>query len=203
MTPSPTHASAGGPASGADDPVVLAADRALALGGVLHVQLDDVAVAAGVEARTVRDRFPDVLSLVTMVLHHRQEQWLDGLATASQGITEPRDRILALFSYLESCFLDDDWRGCAFINGYGELGRTEPVIAALADEHLSSIETHLRALCTEAALPVYVADGLSLLVQGAKVEAAIHGTTQPARSARMTAAMLMSVYEPTTEDLFI
>ncbi|WP_182066341.1 TetR/AcrR family transcriptional regulator [Curtobacterium sp. ME12] len=183
--------------------ILVAADRVLGRGGALQLQIETVAGDAGVEVDAVRARFPDVLALATAVLRFRQEQWLTGLAAAAVGISEPRDRILALFSYLESCFMDDDWRGCAFINGYGELGRAEPTIAALADEHLASIETHLRALCIEAALPPYVADGLSLLVQGAKVEAAIHGTTQPARSARMTAAMLMSVYEPAREDLFI
>ncbi|WP_144710446.1 TetR/AcrR family transcriptional regulator [Curtobacterium pusillum] len=185
------------------DPVVAAADRALARAGAARLRHGDVATAAGVDVRTVRARFPDVLALVTAVLRYRQEHWLHGLAMATRAVSEPRDQILALFGYLELCFTDDDWRGCAFINGYGELGRTEPSIAALADEHLASIEAHLRTLCTEASLPSYVADGLSLLVQGAKVEAAIHGTTQPARSARMTAAVLMSVYGPARADRFI
>lgn len=178
-----------------DARAVIAADRLYSHAGAAAITYDVVAVDAGLDVALVRQQYPMVLDLVVAVLQYRQEQWLTGLAEASADVSEPREEILTLFSYLEACFLDEAWRGCAFINGYGELGRTEPVIALLAEAHLDSIEAHLRALCAVAELPAFVADGLSLLVQGAKVEAAIHGATGPARSARMTAAMLMSVYD--------
>lgn len=186
-----------------DDEVILAAADIFNTQGIQSLDVDVVAVSVGLEPHVVRARYPSSLDLVVGVLQHQHQQWTLGLNHAAAGTTDPREQILTLFSYLESCFMDDAWRGCSFINGYGDVGRTEPVIAALADEHLVAIETHLREWCAAAELPLFVADGLSLLVEGAKVEAAIHGTTQPARSARMAAAMLISVYDRTETDLFI
>lgn len=41
----------------------------------------------------------------------------------------------------------------------------------------------------------FVGQALTLLVQGARVGAAVHRSTQPVRSARTAAAMLLAVYE--------
>ncbi|WP_439689795.1 hypothetical protein ACRQ4C_01465 [Curtobacterium sp. SP.BCp] len=198
MTASTASASPDGNAD-----VVIAADRIFADMGAAGLDYDTVAAAAHVDVDIVQAAYPAVTDLVIAVLRYQQDQWSAGLQRAAASVLEPRDKILTLFSYLESYFMDDAWRGCSFINGYGELGRTVPAIADLAEQHLTSIETHLQTLAAAAGLPPFVADSLSLLVQGAKVEAAIHRTTQPARSARMSAAMLMSVYDPARHDLFI
>ncbi|WP_258374230.1 hypothetical protein [Curtobacterium sp. MCBD17_032] len=120
---------------------------------------------------------------------------MTALIAAEASFEDPRDQVLAVFSYLEDCFTDRSYRGCAFINGYGELGRLDPVVAGLANDHLRQLEQHIAMLCAAAEMPAHLAPALTLLVQGAQVEAAIHGNITPARTGRMAAAMLMSVYE--------
>jgi AcrR family transcriptional regulator len=198
----------GGAEERADDPwvrarIVDAADRVFNTSGAAGLTAGRVAEAALTDPDTVQALFPERIDAVVAVLRFRQERWTLGLLAAADGVDDARDEILTVFGHLETSFDDDSWTGCAFINGYGELGYSEPLVAALADEHLSILEAHLHALAARAELPVHVADALSLLVQGAKVEAGIHGTTRPARSARLAAATLMSAYGPTATSAFI
>lgn len=183
--------------------VVDAADRVFTAEGAAGLDHATVATLAGTDPETVRAYFPDQIDVVVAVLEHRHAQWNDGLAEAALGAADARDEILTVFAHLEACFRDPTWTGCAFINGYGELGRSESRVAALAHEHLRGIEAHLHALAARAGLPVHVADALSLLVEGAKVESAIHRTTRPARSARLAAATLMTAYAPSAHTDFI
>ncbi|PZF64637.1 TetR/AcrR family transcriptional regulator [Curtobacterium sp. MCPF17_047] len=183
--------------------VVDAADRVFTAEGAVGLDHAAIATLAGEDQATVRALFPERIDVVVAVLEHRHERWNEGLADAAVGAADARDEILTVFAHLESCFEDETWTGCAFINGYGELGRSESRVAALAHEHLRGIEAHLHALAGRAGLPLHVADALSLLVEGANVEAAIHRTTRPARSARLAAATLMTAYAPNAHTDFI
>ncbi|PZE65951.1 TetR/AcrR family transcriptional regulator [Curtobacterium sp. MCBD17_021] len=183
--------------------IVDAAERVFTAEGATGLDADVVAIAGDADVSTVRALFPERIDIVVAVLRHRHEQWTTDLARAAVGTADARDEILSVFAHLETTFRDEAWTGCAFINGYGELGRTEPRVAALAHEHLRGIEAHLHVLARRAGLPTAVADALSLLVAGAKVEAAIHRTTQPARSARLAAATLMGAYATTRGTDFI
>lgn len=174
---------------------VAAADELFTLHGVGPVPLQDVADLAGLHIDAVRAEFPDDRDLVIAALARRHRSWFDGLVLATDAHAEPRDQLLAVFGYLETGFDDASFRGCAFINGFGEFGRDDPGIAHLADEHLSRTEAHIAGICVRAELPAHLADAVTLLVQGAHVEAAIHRSSRPARSARQAVAMLMSVYE--------
>ena len=183
--------------------IVEAADRVFNTSGAAGLTAGRVAEAALTDPDAVRALFPERIDAVVAVLRFRQERWTLGLAAAADGVDDARDEILTVFAHLEASFDDDSWTGCAFINGYGELGHSEPLVAALADEHLTILEAHLHELAARAELPVHVADALSLLVHGAKVEAAIHGTTRPARSARLAVVTLMGAYGPTATSAFI
>jgi AcrR family transcriptional regulator len=178
-----------------DEAIVVSADALFSAEGVTAVDLDRVAAQARVTGAQLRVVYPTKRKLVVAAFRYRHQDWMGGLRTAESALADPRDQILTVFSYLESCFADRGYRGCAFINGYGELGRLDSLMRDLADGHLREVEQHVAMLCDAAGLPSHLADALSLLVQGAQVEAAIHRTVQPARSARAAAAMLMSLYD--------
>ncbi len=114
------------------------------------------------------DAYPTKQALVVAVLQRWHGSWrraLDHITTVS---VDPRDEVLGIFGYLEECFEDEGWRGgCAFINGHAELGRQDPDIADLAREHFLDIERHLTLVCQRGGMPAHVAQGLSLLIEGA------------------------------------
>lgn len=88
---------------------------------------------------------------------------------AAEISDDPRDEVLAIFGYLETCFADEGWRGCAFINGHAELGRQDPDIATLAQAHFLDVERHLTLVCERGGMPAHIAQGLTLLIEGARV----------------------------------
>lgn len=182
--------------------MVATADALFAVEGVTPVSMDRIAASARVPQEVLRAAFPSKRQLVVAALQHRHQDWMSGLAATERATDNPRDRLLTVFTYLEQCFADSSYRGCAFINGYGELGRQEPAVQQLADDHLRQVEQHIAMLCDAAALPAHLAPALTLLLRGAQVEAAIHGTTQPARTARTAAAMLIAVYDVDSISLF-
>ncbi|MCL9665493.1 TetR family transcriptional regulator [Curtobacterium albidum] len=172
-----------------------AADTLFTRHGVTPVTLDDIAAEAGLDRDELDAAYPSKQALVVAVLQRWHGAWrraLDGIARDSD---DPRDEVLGVFGYLEQCFADEGWRGCAFINGHAELGRTDPAIAELAQAHFADVEAHLTQLCARAGVPSHVAQALSLLVEGARVESAVQRSAQPARVARLGAAMLLSVYD--------
>lgn len=191
------------PARTADEEAIVAvADELFTLEGVGPVSMERIAADAHVSPMVLQAVFPSKRKLVTAALQHRHQHWMGGLVATEQSTGHPRDRLLTVFTYLEQCFTDTSYRGCAFINGYGELGRHDPEIRQLADDHLRQVEQHIAMLCNLASLPAHLAPALTLLLQGAQVEAGIHGTVQPARTARTAAAMLIAVYDVDSSSLF-
>jgi len=201
MTP-PTLNAPAADRSPVDEAIVVSADALFTAEGVTAVDLDRVAADAHVTTAQLHVAYPTKRKLVVAAFRYRHQDWMGGLRTAESALQDPRDQILTVFSYLETCFADASFRGCAFINGYGELGRLDSVVRDLAHAHLREIEQHVAVLCDAADLPAHLASALTLLVQGAQVEAAIHGTVQPARSARTAAAMLISVYDTSADAPF-
>lgn len=177
--------------------IVVSADALFTAEGVTTVPLERVAAGADVSVAAVEEAFPTWHQLVVAPLQYRHQDWMAALLRAESAVEHPCDKILTVFSYLEQCFADHSYRGCAFINGYGELGRIDPLVARLADEHLQQCEQHIAMLCDAAELPTHLAPALTLLLQGAQVEAAVHRAVQPARTARRAAVMLIAVYDQT------
>lgn len=172
-----------------------AADTLFTRHGVTPVTLVDIADEAGLTLAELTVAYPSKRELVVAVLQRWHGAWRRALDGIAREADDPRDEVLGVFGYLEQCFADEGWRGCAFINGHAELGRTDPAIAALAQAHFADVEAHLTQLCARAGVPSHVAQALSLLVEGARVESAVQRSAQPARTARLGAAMLLSVYD--------
>lgn len=91
-------------------------------------------------------------------------------------------------------FSEPGYRGCAFINSFGELGGISPEVAAQARRHKQAFRDSLVALVTATGRPAALGDRLVLLAEGAIATAAITGTSQPATQARDAARLLMLAY---------
>ncbi|PZF56251.1 hypothetical protein DEJ23_10265 [Curtobacterium sp. MCSS17_008] len=172
-----------------------AADTLFAEHGFGPVGLRQVADRAGMTLAQVERAYPTKRALVVAVLQRWHAGWRRAVERLASTADDPRDEVLGVFGYLEERFEDEDWRGCAFIGAHAELGRQDPGLAALAREHFLDVERHLTLVCERGGMPAHIAQGLTLLVQGARVDAAVRRSSQAARSARLTAALLMSVHQ--------
>ena len=180
--------------------VVDAADELFYARGIRAVGMDDVRNAAGVSLKRLYSLFPGKDSLVLAVLRKRHEMWTEGLTEAVESIAEPRDRLLAVYDYLAEWFADDGFRGCGFINAFGELGSTSPEVAAYAREHKRSFQAQLAALVADAGYDVSLAPQLAILAEGAQTTAAIEGSPEAASHARRAAQTLIEAAASTGPD---
>jgi AcrR family transcriptional regulator len=173
------------------DRVLAAADRLFNARGVQAVGMDAVRAAAGVPLKRLYAAFPSKDALVVAVLHRRSGTWDAGVSAASAGATSPRERLLALYDFLGEWFRSDDFRGCAFINAFGELGGVSPAVAGAVRAQKESFQRYVAGLVAELGASPALATQLALLAEGAQTTAAIGGTPEVAAQARAAAATLI------------
>jgi len=159
--------------------------------GIQSVGMDDIRGASGVSLKRLYALFPAKEQLVEAYLERRDVRWRARLAEFVEHREDPGGRILAVFEWLERWFGEDGFRGCAWINSYGELGATSERVTAQVRAHKRAFRDYLAGLVSDAGLPDALAGQLFLLAEGAMVTAGIDGSTEPARQAREAARLLL------------
>lgn len=152
--------------------------------GIQAVGMDRIRTASGVPLKRLYRVFPAKESLVTAYLERRDRRWLDSLRTAALAPAEPRARVLAVFDWLAEWFTEPDFRGCAFLNAYGELGAAAPEIVRIHKAELHALLVDLTADRT-------LADRLLILTEGATAVATLTPGPEPAHRAQEIAELLL------------
>lgn len=171
--------------------IVGAADRLFYARGIGQVGMDAVRDEAGVSLKAIYREFPSKEDLVIGVLEHRHEMWTTGLAAATAAVPDPHDRLLAIYDHLAGWFGEADFRGCGFINAFGELGAASPRVAEAVREHKRSFQAYVDRLVVEAGAAADLGPQLAILAEGAQTTAAISGDPSAAAAARAAAAVLI------------
>jgi AcrR family transcriptional regulator len=180
----------------ARESVVQAADELFYMRGIQAVGMDAVRTTAGVSLKRIYSLFASKDELIVAVLHHRTAVWDNGLAAASERATAARERILAIFDFLDAWFREPDFRGCAFINAHGELGASSPAVTDAVCEQKRTFQEYVARLVADAGAPPTLAPQLAILAEGAQTTAAISGTPDAARHARAAAETLLDAAVP-------
>ncbi|PUB29794.1 TetR family transcriptional regulator [Promicromonospora sp. AC04] len=180
----------------ARESVVRAADELFYARGVQAVGMDAVRTTAGVSLKRIYSLFASKDELIVAVLHHRTAVWDSGLASASERATTARERILAIFDFLDAWFREPDFRGCAFINAHGELGASSSAVTDAVREQKRTFQEYVARLVADAGAPPALAPQLAILAEGAQTTAAISGTPEAAQQARAAAETLLDVAVP-------
>lgn len=168
--------------------------------GIQAVGMDAIRDASGVTLRRVYQLFPSKGDLVEAYLTRRDTRWLRSLAAHVDAAAQtPQERMLAAFDWLEDWFARSDFRGCAFINAFGELGSASPEVAAVARHHKDAFHAYLRELAAAAGATADTGTQIALLAEGAMTTAAISGTPAPARHAKQAAQLLLAFDTPTAK----
>jgi AcrR family transcriptional regulator len=152
--------------------------------GVQAVGMDAVRQRSGVSLKRLYQCFPAKHDLVEAYLLSRDERWRRSLR---DYVRARGDDPLAVFEWLFDWFREPGFRGCAFINSFGEFGEPAPGIAAAIRKHKDEVRAYLRTLVPSAPL----ADQLFSLMEGATVLAAITGDASEAVTARKAAQILL------------
>jgi AcrR family transcriptional regulator len=174
--------------------VLDAAERLFYARGIQAVGMDEVRTAADVSLRRLYQLFASKELLIEGFLERRDVRWRSRLADHVARSPSPQARLLAVFDWLEQWFREPDFRGCAWINAYGELGATSSAVREQTRRHKDAFRAYLGELVAAAGLPAAGTEQLYLLAEGAMVTAAIFGTPEPAMTARTAATSLIAAY---------
>ncbi|WP_374224105.1 TetR/AcrR family transcriptional regulator [Streptomyces sp. ISL-66] len=154
--------------------------------GIQAVGMDRLRTESGVPLKRLYRLYPAKESLVTAYLERRDRRWIAGLREAVTGGADP---VGAAFDWLGRWFSEPGFRGCAFLNAYGELGAGPAGVLEVVRRH----KAELRTLLAEIAGPGRedLAEQLLLLVEGATVVAALEPGPGAAARAREAAYALV------------
>ncbi|MGB8941440.1 MAG: TetR/AcrR family transcriptional regulator [Streptomyces sp.] len=160
--------------------------------GIQAVGMDQVRAASGVSLKRLYQLYPSKSALVVACLERRDLRWRTRLAEHVEGEPGGPERVLAVYDWLYEWFSEPDFRGCAFINSYGELGAVEPAVADTVRAHKGAFHDYMAGLVAAAGESGQTVGPLVLLAEGAMTAAAISGSPEPARQARQGAAQLLA-----------
>lgn len=179
--------------------ILAAAEELYYRKGFAAVGMDELRTRAGVSLRRLYGVFPSKSDVVEAVLDRKHDEWERALTSRVEAAgSDPRSRLLAVYAYLEEWFCDAGFRGCAFINAFGELGGTHPEVARIVGAHKASFQQYMAALVRDIGGGGLLASQLSILAEGAQSTAAISGDPRVAGQARQAAEVLIdaAVHHP-------
>jgi AcrR family transcriptional regulator len=158
--------------------------------GIQSVGMDELCKAAQVSRKTFYSHFPSKDALLLEVIGRWHTVFMAGVTGLADAAATPREAMLSIFDFLAGWFDTDSFRGCGFMNTFGEMGSISPAVASIAREHKLSFQVHLIELVRAAGGPDWLGPQLAILVEGAITTAAISGSAEPARQARLAAETL-------------
>lgn len=172
--------------------VIAAADRLFYEHGFRAVGMATLRSSAGVSLKHLYVLFPSKEAIILAVLEHRHELWLGEVKHTVAQADSSEEKLLAVFDFLDTWIRSETFRGCVFINAFGELGAESPAVAQRAREHKHAFRHLLGQLVDQAHLPKDLTDELMLLAEGVQATAAITGETHLAQHARRAAEALVA-----------
>ncbi|MEU5952259.1 TetR/AcrR family transcriptional regulator [Streptomyces sp. NPDC047525] len=164
--------------------------------GIQAVGMDQVRAASGVSLKRLYQVYPSKSELVLACLERRDRRWRTRLAEYAESVPGGVERVLAVYDWLYEWFSEPDFRGCAFINSFGELGAADPAVADTVRAHKRAFHDYMAGLVAAAGESGQTVGPLVLLAEGAMTTAAITGSPEPARQARLGAAQLLAARQP-------
>ncbi|MEU4511386.1 TetR/AcrR family transcriptional regulator [Nonomuraea wenchangensis] len=161
--------------------------------GVRAVGMDEVRAASGVSLKRLYQCYPSKEALVVAYLERRDERWMSSLTGYVAGRTDP---VTAVFEWLERWFGEEDFRGCGFVNAYGELGADSDAVREVVRRHKERLRAYLHELAIKAADPGLVAEQLLVLIDGATAVAMVSPREAAARAARAAGLAAAAIMAP-------
>ncbi|MFH8760359.1 TetR/AcrR family transcriptional regulator [Streptomyces atroolivaceus] len=166
-----------------------AAERLFYERGIQAVGMDEIRGASGLPLKRIYRFFAAKEDLVVAMLKRRDQRWRGNLAAHVEQVPDPGERVLAIFDWLAGWFAEPGFRGCAWINAYGELGPSSEAVLAEVRAHKQAFRDQIAGWTHAVGLPL--AEPVFLLAEGAIVTAGISGDPTPARHARACVETLL------------
>jgi AcrR family transcriptional regulator len=172
--------------------LLAAADELFYNEGIHTVGIDRIIDKAGVAKGSLYYNFDGKDDLVREYLLGRHATWSALVEHAVAEAQSPADKVLAVFDVLGELFAKDDFRGCSFMNAVAEAQPDSPEMLAAANFR-AWVHELFDGLVRELPLTdrALLAKQLIILYDGAVATAQMDSTSEPARTARAMAQLLI------------
>ena len=180
----------------AERAILETADQLFYERGIALVTMADVRDAAGVSMRRMYQLYPSKADLVAAWLKDRHVRWMDWFIAAIERHTATGgDALAATFDALAEWAVSPSYRGCAFLNSIAETSEVNDTHRTIVVDHKRALIEHLAHLATRdhANSPAWLASAIAVLIDGAIVQSAIFGSTEPIAAAKAAASRLMEI----------
>jgi AcrR family transcriptional regulator len=167
------------------------AERLFYANGIQAVGMDELRQDSGVPLKRIYQLYSGKADIIVAFLHRRDVRWRHALSAHVDQVQDPRERVLAVFDWLHQWFSEPDFRGCAWINAYGELGGTNPAVVDEVRRHKDAFRRYVTRLTLDAGGSRPTATAICLLAEGAMVTAGIQSSPKAAKDARRAAEALL------------
>lgn len=160
--------------------------------------IDLIIAEAGVAKTTLYRHFETKEDLILAALERRDEEDRMAMRTfVEQHASDPVDRLLATFDFLETTVRDKQFRGCMFMSAAGEhKDSVDPVFrAALMHKRLVLAYFEELAHAARLAEPKRIAAEINLMHEGAVAVAQMTRTAEPVRLSKRMAGQLLAAEE--------
>lgn len=157
--------------------------------------INQLIAEAGVAKASFYQHFPSKEDLCVAYLHNRHHDWFSRLRKEVESHTWPQQRLLSLFTFIESRMQITNFRGCAFLNMASEFPAPDSRIRQEIVAHKTVLREYIRKLVesyrceVDKPAPVEtsaLADTIYILFEGAIVESQNYRALWPIQAARET-----------------
>lgn len=157
--------------------------------------IDLIIAEAGVAKTTLYRHFETKEDLILAALERRDEEARDDMrAFVEQHASDPVERLLVTFDFLEAFIYDEQFRGCIFVSAAGEHKDTANPVFRAAEMHKRLVLAYFEELAHAARFmdPKGIAAEVNLLHEGAIAVAQITRLPEPARLAKRMAVYMLA-----------
>lgn len=158
--------------------------------GYSNTGINQIVEEAGVAKSSLYHNFRSKEDLLIAYLEETGTETLGLLKQAADGYHTPKDKILAVFDYLKTIMLNNDFYGCHFLNMVYEM----PQSAIRVREQVEKQKDSVRELFWEILKPIdkeLLADEIYILFEGALISNKVHDDPWPVISARKVAEKII------------
>ena len=172
---------------------VRGAIEALQERGVDGVKIVVIADRLGVTSGSFYRHFRSKDELVAAVVEFRSMNWARAIEERVAAARTPKRRLMAVFDFLEEFIGARNFRGCALVNASVEVLSPSDAGRKIASRNKQQNRKRLEQLARQAGLPKprALASALSLLFEGAIVQAYVESDPTAGREARRAAEQLI------------
>ncbi len=165
--------------------------------GIRAVGVDEIVSETGLTKPTLYRNYASKDDLVSTCLLKRMEQTkvaLDALALRHAG--DPKAEIRAIVAFFAADIATPDYRGCAVMNAAVEFPEPDHPLRAVSEGCKAELHARIADLTRRLSScdPDTLADGLTLLIEGASTSRHISGSQGPSAALARAADALIAAY---------